>query len=485
MSSKKKKDDNIIVSFLGGNSSDVTGSATLISYLCEEKRRTILIELGMIQGNKTVLEEYRENKKMIDNIPLKDVSEVFVLHPHCDHIGLLPTISSNNPDCRVITTKACAKISEKLLLDASHIHKENMIYLKEKGNKVNPLYMEKDTYDIISRFETYEIGKVYELDKMVSFRFLNNSHVVGATQLELWIKKKSGQTKKLLFTSDLGSKTNKSFQYFTKDTEIVPKANLMVIESTYGGKPTFTKQECIEERKKFKELVNEYVLQNKRRAFTPVFSFCRLQNMMCLTYELFKDTWDYNIPIIVDTRLGNQINDVYENVLEGEDLEYWKKVKSWKAFTYIKEYPSTIAFLSKKNQPALIFSSAGMITAGHSTLYAQQVLQSSKDIMVFCGYCSPNSIGGRILNEEQKTVMINKQVIQKRCRIERLSTFSSHAQENDLVDYIKNINCDKIILQHGSKESKLALKNRAIEELRKINKTTPIVVCEKGMQIKL
>lgn len=483
--SKRKKDDDIIISLIGGQSQDVTGSITLISILDEfDNRKCILLELGGMQGNNTVLGEYRDNSKMIEEIPYEDIIYTFIAHSHQDHEMLLPTLISHNSNSRVIMSKENLAITKKLLVDSSYIHQKNIQYLKTKGHKVQPLYTDQDTYSVIDRIDTYELNQIHKLDNTISFRLSTNSHVVGANQLELWIKKKSGQIKKITYTSDLGGKINKDFQPFLKDTEIITKSNLMLMESTYGGKPSFTKQDCIEERSKIKNLIQEYVLNKQARAMIPCFSYGRLQNMMCMVYEMFKDIWNMEIPIIVDTKLGNEINDVYETILEGDELKYWQEVKSWKAFKYIKEYPSTIAFLSRR-EPALIFSSAGMISAGHSTLYAQQLLSCSKDIIMFCGYCSPNTIGGKILNDTQKTVTIDGEVISKKCRIERFNTFSSHAQEDDLINYIKQVNCDKLVLHHGNKECKEALKNKADEELRKINKTTPIICSYKNMQLVL
>lgn len=484
----KKRNDDIIVSLIGGQSDGVTGSVTVVSYLDENnERKSILLELGGIQGNNTVLGEYKDNKRMIESIPYENISYVFVAHSHQDHEMLLPTLISNNSNCRVIMTHENLEISKKLLIDSSYIGQKNIEYLKSKGHKVSPLYTDQDTYALFDIIDTYTIGEIHKLDESISFRFVNNSHVVGAVQLELFIKKRTGQIKKILYTSDLGSPINKEFQYFLKDNEIVSKANLVLMESTYGSsiKPSFTKKECMNERKEIKNLIQQYVLNNNHRCFIPCFSYGRLQNMMCMIYEMYKDTWNYEIPIVIDTKLGNEINTVYERILESDDLKYWQEVKNWKAFKFIKKYPETIAFLSRR-EPALIFSSAGMVSAGHATLYAQQILGCSKDIMIFCGYCSPNTIGGKILNEEQKTVTIEGEPILKRCRIERFNTFSSHAQQQDLINYIKQINCDgKIILHHGDKESKEELRRVAIEELSKINKTTQIICSYKDLQIKL
>jgi len=482
----KKKDEKIVVTTYGGQSEGVTGSITEISYKKDDNSRGfILLEMGGIQGNNTVLGEYQENKKLLEDIPIEDVEYVFIAHSHQDHEMHLPYLSANNFKGRIIMTKENLEISKKLLLDSTYIHGKNIEYLKSKGKKVKPFYSEQNCYEVFDKIDTYDINKIYKLNDNLSFRFRTNSHVVGSTQIELFIKKPSGQIKKILYTSDLGSPMNKEFQPFLKDNYIVNKANLVLMESTYGSSErSFSRKDCIKERDELKSLIQEFVLNNHRNLMIPCFSYGRLQSMMVFVYENYKDTWNMEIPIVVDTALGNDINTVYEKILEGEELEYWKEVKSWKAFKFIKDYKGTITFLSTK-QNGLIFSSSGMISAGHSVIYAKQLLGNSNDCIAFCGYCSPNTIGGKILNESQRTVKIEDSVVLKRCTIKRFSTFSSHAQQIDLVNYIKQLNCDQIVLHHGDTESKMELKIVANEELRKINKTTKITCSYKNMQIVL
>ena len=69
--------------------------------------------------------------------------------------------------------------------------------------------------------------------------------------------------------------------------------------------------------------------------------------------------------------------------------------------------------------------------------------------------------------------------------IVKFNTWSSHAQQEDLINYFKQHSTDRIILVHGDESAKNVLKDKATEELRKIGKTTPIICCEKNMEIVL
>lgn len=206
---------------------------------------------------------------------------------------------------------------------------------------------------------------------------------------------------------------------------------------------------------------------------------------MSFVYENFKDKdWFKDIPVVVDSKLANDINGVYSEILTGDNKVYFDEIMSWKNFKFIKDYSGTIACLSHK-ETMLVLSSSGMISAGHSLLYAKDFLSNSKDAILFCGYCSPNTIGAKILDENQKTVTIEKSVVLKRCFTHRFFTFTSHAQQNDLISYMKQLNADTIVLHHGDSEAKEELKKKATEELRKIGKTTPIHCAHKDYQIVL
>lgn len=484
----KNKDDDIIVSTIGGQATGVTGSVTLVSYKKKDNTRgCVLLELGGIQGNRDIKTEYIDNKKLLDKIKVENIDYVFVCHSHQDHEQHLPYLISHDKQFngRIIMYKDNLPITKALLENSCKIHNSNVEYLHSKGYKYKPFYIQADSYNIMDYIDAYDLDILYKLSEEISFRFRSNSHVVGATQLELFITKPSGITKKILYTSDLGSPMNKKFKNFLTDNYIVSKANLVLIESTYGSdKKSFSKEDCIKERNELKDIIQKFVLNEKHNVLIPCFSYGRLQDFMVWLYENFKDTWDYSIPIIIGSKLGVTINNVYSHILKGDNLEYWNEVKNWKAFKIIQDYKSTISFLTSK-QNALILSSSGMISGGNSVSYTKEILGNSNDCICFCGYCADNTIGGKILNENNKVVEIDGSIIKKNCTIKRFNTFSSHAQQQDLVNYIKQINCDKIVLQHGDKECKEELKEKLDDELSKINKTTKVIIANEDLQIKL
>lgn len=483
---KRKNNEEIVLSCLGGSATGVTGSCWSVSYPKKNGERGLfLIELGLIQGANTVLEEYNENKKMLSNIPMEHAEFVFITHPHQDHEGNLPALIPGGFKGKIISSYEVLEISKKLLIDSAYIHKKNIEYLNSKGKKSKPLYLEKDVYTLFDMFESYEVGVIHEINEYVSFRLRNNSHVFSALQIEIIITKPSGLKKTIVYTGDLGSPCNKGLQPFLKETDMARKSNLLIIEGTYGcSERCFTKEQAVSERADLKKTIEKF-LREGNRVFIPSFSFSRMQNMMCMFYDWWKDEeWFKEFPIIVDSKLANDINSIYLRILKDNDKSYFNDVMTWRNFKFIRDYQGTTAVLSKR-VPGVYLASSGMISAGHSLIYAKNFLGCSKDAMLFVGYCGDNTVGNKILNENERIVTIDGSSVVKSCYIKKYNTFSSHAQQSDLINYMKHINCDKIIIHHSSKDAKEELRSVAREALYKEGKTTQVVGVDKDYQVTL
>ena len=483
--SNKKKDNDIICITAGNQSFQVTGSNTVVSYMTNEGRKHLLVDIGISQGG-SEWDEYIDNKKLFDNIPIKYAEYCFITHFHSDHAQGISALIPRGFEGRILLNETNKIIAPIMLKDGTKIHNEDCVHLRKVGHKCKDLYTMQDMYHSLDKIEVVPMNKIIKLDDYVSFRYNDNSHILGATILELFIKKEGTNTKKkICFVGDLGNTDNFDFNYFAKPTKQIKNADVLYLESTYGkGDRNFNKKDCIAERE---DLKNEIIttLNNNGNVLIPCFSQHRLQNMMCWLYDNFKDTWNKNIPIVVDTNLGCKINTALLQILEGDDLIKWKEVMSWDVFKYIDDYQSSIAFMTTK-QKALILSSSGMVSGGRSLLHAHNLLGQKNSAILFCGYCSPNCVGGQILDNTLDKVEFSKNdVVMKQCKIKAYRSFSSHASQKDLINFVKNCNCNKVVLMHGDEESKIELKYKLEEMLHKNSKTTKVILSTLNGEIKL
>lgn len=463
-SSNKKHKNKIIITSLGGSTEEVTGSCIAVEYpLDNGYRDLVLIECGAIQTNR-IQEDYIANKKMIDGIPFNLASNIFVCHSHADHIGNLPSGITRGFGGNVLTSFENEQIMKPMLLDASFIHNKNVMSLNNKGKKYELLYDESDTYTLISKIKSQTVGEIHRVNNNLSYRFTHNNHCVGALQLELFIKKPSGRVIKIFYSSDLGSKLNQKYRPFSEERFDVAKANVSIFESTYGNSArSFTKRDVEEESKSLLDKIRE-VTYRGNRILIPSFAFDRAQSIMTFLYDNFKDDPKFkDVRVIVDSRLLNEINGVYRNILQGEKLDKWNEVMGWKNFTFVTEYKKTEIMALDKDQPAVIIASSGMLSAGHVLTYAKSILPRKQDCICFVGYNSPMTIGGKI-QQGAKSVTIDNMSVPIRCEVNIYKTFTGHAQCSELIQYMKNIHSDMIVLHHGDADAKANLKFKAEEE---------------------
>lgn len=478
---KKKDNEKVIIEMLGNSAVDVTGSCISIKFM----DKVYLIECGMVQGF-TIDKCYTLNHQLTSSIKADKIEGIFALHLHCDHIGMIPAITKKNEfKGKVITTFETKELSKLMLLDSSFIlNKEAELLSQKKNGKVHPLYRDSDVHNYYEVTEAYEKDVIHKLNEEVSFRFLKNSHCLGAVQLELFFRTPSNKVKKVVYTSDIGS-TRLKHKPFVDEMEFSKTANVFICESTYGKKSrSYNKSDVLCERKDLqKEILS--TIKNGGKVLIPTFSFGRTQEVLKDLYDMFKDNKEFNnVPVVIDSKLSVEITGCYQRILQGENLELIKEITSWKNVKMNKDIKGTLANLSS-DKPCVVLSSQGFLEAGRSQLYAKNFLENKRDAILFVGYCPVNSIGGRIQNSETKSVKIGNKSYLKKCKIKAYRTYSSHAQHDDLVNYICQVNTERVILHHGSNEAKDELLESLGQEFERIGKTTKVIRSYKNLTVEL
>ena len=490
---KKKKDSDILLSFLGGSAIGVTGSMNLIEIKQRDgSYRGILLECGGIQSTSGELgKDLSANRKMLDKLP-KDIIEtidyVFLSHAHVDHTQNLPYLNSENGfNGRIFSTYKTIEITKKLVEDSVNIHDKTIAKLKSIGRKTRPLYNRQNMWEMFSNMEYLPINQKIDLDDRVSVKLLPNNHCYGSCMIQLWIKKLNGQIVSIIYTGDMGSKLNQQINPFLDERTTIPKCNYLITEGTYNDiNRTLNKQKVKEELKRFKEELTESIKNNKRILISS-FSFNKGQYLPCLLYEMFKDEDWFDIPIIIDGVLIHKINEIYLTTLDDEMRQYFREVLNWKHIKIIKTIDSTNAFLTKK-EPSIVISTSGFLMQGKIVNYLLSYLGSPNCSLFLTGYFGDeNSVGGKICNPNQKTVTIEKQTIIKESDIHTFgNAFSGHIQVNELINEIKSVRCEKIFIHHSEGENKYKLADTIRNSARECDNTVKVIpVDEDNFQFEL
>lgn len=480
MAHKKLKHDGI--QFLGKSSDDVTGSQYHICY----NGKQILLECGLHQSQSNdYLDSYKINSERFKFKP-SEIDYVFVAHPHIDHVGLIPRLVKYGFRGKIITTKNTAAVMSPLLLNSCAIvQDEARVLSKRYGREYEPLYSEDDVYTTLSLIQVFdEYDTEITLDDTVSFKWFKNSHCVGAAQL-LIILAGGSQKRHVLYTSDLGSlKTN---NHYVVDTEIPEDfADVVIMESTYGSSARTSKKTRDFDREHLKSEINTTLGRNGT-IILPCFSFSRTQEILTTLFELYHDDKDFDIPVIVDSVLSCDICDLYYNMLSGDDLSLWYDVCSWKNVQFVREKEESGAIV-EDTRPKIVISSSGFCTNGRVVRYLKKYLKDPNSTIIFSGYTgdNPSYLSYKIKNyRNHKFISINKEKVLNKADCITLRSFSSHANHDDLVKYGSSLNTNKVILVHGSAESKKCLAQDLTDAISKNNKTYKVISANRGLIINL
>lgn len=480
MTKKKFKSNGIY--FTGKSSEDVTGSEYFIKF----GNNKILLECGLHQSkSNNYLDSYKINSEKFEFKP-SELNFVFIAHAHIDHCGLIPRLVKEGFTGKIITTGNTAKIMKLLLLNSCAIIKEEARILSKRYNrKYSPLYEVEDVYKVLNLVETYdEYNKIYKLNDNISFQWINNSHCLGAAQLQL-IMKDGNNSKKVLYTSDMGALC--STNHYVTDTSIPDMFNdVVIMESTYGESKRTSKKNRSSDVKHLEVAVNT-VIERKGTVILPCFSFSRTQELLTNLYDIYGAQKDFCTPIFIDSKLSCDMSKLYYSLLHDSDLEKWKRVCEWDNVHFIEDKDESKRCIAN-NTPKIVISSSGFCTNGRVVGYLKKYVKDSNSMIIFSGYVgdNPSYLSYRIKNyRDNKFIKINGEQIPNRADCITLSTFSSHANCDDLVKYGSSLKTNNVVLVHGSKEAKQCLSSKMMEAISKNDKTYRVIESYRGMIIRL
>lgn len=441
----------------------------------------------MIQDNSTILENYKANSAILNKIKSKSIEMVIVGHLHCDHIALIPMLfARGNTQARIIVPKNSTSILREMWYDCCYINQRDVETLNRRDDKsYTPLYTENEVEQALSHVEEIEVGNIISLDDNVSIRYTPAGHILCSCQTEVFINGGS-HTRKILFTSDLGNTMIEDRKIFVEPFQKVNSANIVLGECTYGRrKGSMSKKDIELDRLKMKTVINQYCVDGHHRVLIPTFSLDRMPFIIWELYQIFGKDENFKIPILVDSPLANRLLDCYSSILEGDKKEKFDEMMSWKNIQRIITPEDSKAAIGDSS-PKVILASSGMLTAGRSLRWVQNVLPKQEDCILFVGYAGGDTLAGKIKNcREQKTININGKSFKNKCQIVDLHSYSSHMQRKDLLNYYKGINTEKIYLVHGDTQARLEFKEDLEKEFEKCLKSTRVVIVNKGTKIKL
>ncbi|MDC8001360.1 MBL fold metallo-hydrolase [Aequorivita todarodis] len=427
------------IHFLGA-AGTVTGS----KYLIETSEKNLLIDCGMFQG----LKELRE--KNWEQLPI-DVSEIDVVlltHGHLDHTGYLPRLVKQGFRGKIIGTAPTLAITKIILLDSAKIHEEEAEKANEEGyskhKPAEPFYSVQEAEVTLGFFQSNARDEWFELSENIKYRFRYNGHIIGATFIELEI---FGKT--FVFSGDIG-REHDLLLYPPKKPEW---ADYLFMESTYGNKNH--PQESVSD--KLVELINK-TIHNRGNLIIPSFAVERLQTLMFLLWKLYNENRIPNIPIFIDSPMGNNVLSVFQNFPDWHKMS----VKEFNTMTnrmhIISSYKDTWKTIDNP-QPKVVIAGSGMVTGGRVLTYLKQMIDKANTTVLLVGYQAEGTRGRQMLEDAHELKFFGKYYPVK-AEIHHIESLSAHADQQGLLDWTSNIKNipEETFLIHGEPTAQDALR---------------------------
>lgn len=116
--------------------------------------------------------------------------------------------------------------------------------------------------------------------------------------------------------------------------------------------------------------------------------------------------------------------------------------------------------INRAKGTAIIIAGSGMCTGGRVKHHLKNNIDRSDSTILFVGYQAFGTLGRRIL-EKPDAVRIFGDEFQVNARIEKISGFSAHADQNELYQWISSIKKPprKVFITHGEESQATAFQN--------------------------
>lgn len=429
----------IRIHFLGA-AGTVTGS----KFLVETPERNIMIDCGMFQG----LKELREKNWNPLPFEVSKIDVVLLTHAHLDHSGYLPRLIKEGYRGKIIGTAPTLAIAKIILLDSAKIQEEEAQKANEEGySKHSPaeaFYNVSEAEITLGFFQSEEKDKWIELSENIKYRFRYNGHIIGATFIELEIFGKI-----FVFSGDIG----REHDLLLFPPEKPEWADYLFIESTYGNK--LHPKDSVSD--KLVELVNK-TIHNRGNLIIPSFAVERLQTLMFLLWKLYNENRIPNIPIFIDSPMGNNVLNVFKSFPE------WHKLpqKDFKAMNtrmnIITSYKETWETIDDP-RPKVVIAGSGMVTGGRVLTYLKQMIDRENTTILMVGYQAEGTRGRQLLEGAHELKFFGEYYPVK-AEVHHIESLSAHADQQGLLEWTSNIKNvpEEVFLIHGESSAQDALR---------------------------
>ena len=432
--------------FLGATRS-VTGS----SFLVQDGTTRVLVDCGLVQGSA----EMTARNRLPFPFDPSALDAVVLTHAHLDHTGLAPRLMAEGFRGRVLTTWITKDLLPVLWDDVVRLQQTGRSRARSRSlhEEVTPLYTQMDVEKTLSHCEGHPYGTVIPLSPSCRVRFADAGHILGSAIVELWVRE-GEKDRKLVFSGDLGQRGKP----IVRDPVAIDKADVLVLESTYGDRNHKSMAETIAEMGR----VIAETLALGGSVLMPVYAIGRSQDVLYVINQLtLKGILDRPC-VFLDSPMAIRAAEVYGRHLEAFDEEASRLVRHPPTNVRAPRVMFTETVAASRSiarvHGAIILAGSGMCEGGRIQEHLARHLDDPRSCLIFTGYQVAGTLG-RLLVDGATPVRVIGRTLPVKVRTHTINGLSAHADQAGLLDWVGGFreSKPKTFLVHGEPEKMTVL----------------------------
>jgi len=445
-----------------GAARTVTGSKHLVTL---KTGRKILLDCGMFQGLGSDTDVFNREFGFVPS----EVNYLILSHAHIDHSGLIPKLVKEGFTGKIYATPATKDLATILMEDSAVIQENDLAFENkrraERGlSYLSPLYSIEDAQRAATQIVSVEYDTWFKIEEGIEFCFTDAGHIIGSAAVHLRIKENGGPAKQLTFSGDVGRYRD----VILKSPKVFSQSDYIIIESTYGNS---LHEDANPTLNALLHWIRHTCVEKKGKLIIPAFSVGRTQELL---YCLNQLEHEHRLPALdyfVDSPLSTKATEIVKSYPQYFNTKIQKILQSdsdpfdFRGLKFTKSVDESKA-LNYHKDPCVIISASGMAEAGRVKHHISNTIENSRNTILLCGYCEPNSLGGR-LKLHPKEVSIYGQPHEVNAEIAEIRSLSAHGDYNDLCQFLAcqdAAKVKKLFLVHGEYKVQLDFKQRLIKK---------------------
>lgn len=416
--------------FLGG-----AGTVTGALYLVRASGAEVLLDCGLFQGLKAL--RLRNWGQRVANPA--GIGAVLLSHAHIDHIGYLPLLVRQGFRGPVYCTPATADLARVLLPDSAHLQEEEAERANRRGYSKHhpalPLYTMADAAAALELVQERPFHQPFAVLPGATALLRAAGHILGAATIELEL-----DGIRLVYSGDLGRWN----QPLLPAPELVPAADVLLLESTYGERthPAGAAEQLA-----------RIVTDTARRGgilLIPAFAVDRTQEVARLLDQLEREGRIPALPVYLDSPLAIEATEIYARHGAYQVPARYRFART----------PAESKALNDLTGPFIIISASGMATGGRILHHLAQRLPDERTTVLLVGFQGAGT-RGRLLEEGAREVKMLGRMIPVRARIEKIDALSAHADRDEIMRWLEGFEQPPRVtyLVHGEPSAASALRD--------------------------